>query len=90
MWPLLDALARCPRASLTRASALIAPPSVGRGRDATLPAEHAPGAFAIAVSLLRASGYPLRDECLVDRRRFDRLERVVLRLPVASRQEGES
>ena len=78
---LLESMAHCRSVELTRASALVSPRRAVYATDGSIPGELASAAFAVAAKLLRDGGFPLRDERLVEYRRFAHLERIVMWLP---------
>lgn len=78
---LLEPMARCRVVESTRTTALLGARRAVYATDGSIPGELAAAAFAVAAKLLRDSGFPLRDERLVEYRRFAHLERIVLWLP---------
>jgi len=78
---LLEPLARCRSLESTRTTALLGARRAVYATDGSIPGELASAAFAVAAKLLRDGGFPLRDERLVEYRRFAHLERIVLWLP---------
>jgi len=78
---LLETMARCRVIESTRATALLGARRAVYATDGSIPGELASAAFAVAAKLLRDGGFPLRDERLVEFRRFAHLERIVCWLP---------
>jgi hypothetical protein len=78
---LLEPMARCRVIESTRATALLGQRRAVYATDGSMPGELASAAFAVAAKLLRDGGFPLRDERLVEFRRFAHLERIVMWLP---------
>jgi hypothetical protein len=78
---LLEPMARCRVVDSTRTTALLGARRAVYATDGSMPGELASAAFAVAAKLLRDGGFPLRDERLVEFRRFAHLERIVLWLP---------
>lgn len=81
MLRLLEPVRRCRAVETTRATALLAARRAVYATDGSIPGDLASAAFAVAAKLLRDGGFPLRDERLVEGRRFRQLERIVLWLP---------
>jgi hypothetical protein len=78
---LLEPMARCRVVESTRTTALLGARRAVYATDGSMPGELASAAFAVAAKLLRDGGFPLRDERLVEYRRFAHLERIVMWLP---------
>ena len=78
---LLEPMTRCRTIESTRATILLGARRAVYATDGSIPGELASAAFAVAAKLLRDSGLPLRDERLVELRRFAHLERIVHWLP---------
>jgi hypothetical protein len=78
---LLEPMARCRVVESTRTTALLGARRAVYATDGSMPGELASAAFAVAAKLLRDGGFPLRDERLVEYRRFAHLERIVVWLP---------
>ncbi|MBA3688493.1 MAG: hypothetical protein H0W81_06665 [Chloroflexi bacterium] len=78
---LLEPMTRCRSLETTRTTALLGQRRAVYATDGSIPGELASAAFAVAAKLLRDGGFPLRDERLVEYRRFAHLERIVLWLP---------
>ncbi|MEX0630066.1 MAG: hypothetical protein WEE67_09965 [Chloroflexota bacterium] len=78
---LLEPMARCRSLETTRTTALLGARRAVYATDGSIPGELASAAFAVAAKLLRDGGFPLRDERLVEYRRFAHLERIVCWLP---------
>jgi hypothetical protein len=78
---LLEPMARCRVIESTRVTALLGQRRAVYATDGSMPGELASAAFAVAAKLLRDGGFPLRDERLVEFRRFTHLERIVMWLP---------
>ena len=81
MQRLLEPMVRCRRVESTRVTTLLGARRAVYATDGSIPGELASAAFAVAAKLLRDGGFPLRDERLVEFRRFAHLERMVLWLP---------
>ncbi len=78
---LLEPMTRCRSLETTRTTALLGQRRAVYATDGSIPGELASAALAVAAKLLRDGGFPLRDERLVEYRRFAHLERIVLWLP---------
>jgi hypothetical protein len=78
---LLEPMARCRVIQSTRTTAMLGQRRAVYATDGSMPGELASAAFAVAAKLLRDGGFPLRDERLVEFRRFAHLERIVMWLP---------
>ncbi len=78
---LLEPVGRCRALETTRTTAMLAPRRAVYMTDGSIPGELASAAFAVAAKLLRDEGFPLREERLVEVRRFTQLERIVHGLP---------